>query len=320
MLLGNLRQDGWDRSKLHVEVHVNIHAISTGYVKITRNWQVGRGPDRLRLLYTLLDTHFTDWLPIYVWVIEHPEGLIVIDTGIPESANALTLRPPFMPLVQRAAPFKIESAQEEVGPQLQHLGLSAADVRWVIQTHLHQDHDGGLQYFPTAEILISRDEWNAARGFKGQLAGYLNWRWPKWLSPTLIDFEPDREGPFRGRYTLTRAGDIHLVSTPGHSRGHLSVMLDEGERVIFFAGDTAYTQGLLLADKVDGVAPDPAAEHDSHRRILKLAAQRPMVYLPSHDPELAMRLTERRACPVDPECNSDPAIPRPRTPASVPLY
>ncbi len=278
---------------------MNIHAISTGFVKITRNWQVGRGPDHLRLLYTLLDTHFTDWLPIYVWVIEHPEGLILIDTGLPEDANAFTLRPPFMPLFRRAAPFRIESAQEEVGPQLRRLGFAPEDVRWVIQTHLHQDHEGGLQYFPHAEILIGRDEWNAAQGTRGQMAGYLNWRWPEWLAPTLVDFAPDPDGIFLGRHTLTAAGDVHLVSTPGHSRGHLSVMVEEADRVVFFAGDASYSQDLLIAGKVDGVAPDPAAERDSHRRILRLAAQRPTVYLPSHDPESAARLAERRVCLLD---------------------
>ena len=287
---------------------MNVHAISTGTVKITRNWQIGRGPDSLRLLYALLDTRFTDWLPIYAWVIEHPEGLILIDTGIPQNANAFTLRPPFMPLVRRAAHFKIESVQEEVGPKLQQLGFAAKDVRWVIQTHLHQDHDGGLQYFPKAQILIGRDEWNAAQGLKGQLAGYLNWRWPGWLTPTLVDFAPDPDGIFRGRYTLTRAGDVHLVSTPGHSHGHLSVMLEESDSLIFFAGDTAYRQDLLVAGKVDGVAPDPAAERDSHRRILRLAAQRAIVYLPTHDPASATRLAERRKLDVAAQADSDKVL------------
>jgi N-acyl homoserine lactone hydrolase len=277
---------------------MNVHAISTGCVKITRNWQVGRGPGPLRLLFTLLDTRFTDWLPIYVWVVEHPEGLIVIDTGIPANANAPIIDPPFMRLVQRAAVFDIKGPDEEIGPQLRHLGFAPQDVRWVIQTHLHQDHDGGLAYFPKAEVLIARDEWEAAQGARGRQNGYLNWRWPKWLAPRLVDFGPDPEGIFRGRYTLTQAGDLHLVVTPGHSRGHLSVLLDEGERTVCFAGDASYTQALLLAGKVDGIAPDPAAERDSHQHLLRLAAQRPVVYLPSHDPDAARRLAEREAVSV----------------------
>ena len=62
---------------------MKIHAISTGKVKITQNWQVAREGDPLRLAHTLFDRRFTDWLPIFCYVIEHPEGLIVIDTGIP---------------------------------------------------------------------------------------------------------------------------------------------------------------------------------------------------------------------------------------------
>jgi hypothetical protein len=47
-----------------MEVTINVHAISTGYVKVTRNWQVGRGPDLLNILYALLDTRSTDCLLI----------------------------------------------------------------------------------------------------------------------------------------------------------------------------------------------------------------------------------------------------------------
>ncbi|MDX1638699.1 MAG: hypothetical protein R3281_12065 [Balneolaceae bacterium] len=74
-----------------------IHAIETGKVKITKNWRTGRGDAAKRLINTLFDSEFTEWLPIYVWVIEHSEGLIVIDTGIPADANKRIWFPPFMP-------------------------------------------------------------------------------------------------------------------------------------------------------------------------------------------------------------------------------
>src|SRR5262249_55806470 len=93
---------------------------------------------------------------------------------------------------------------------------------------------------------------------------------------------------------LTKAGDVVLVPTPGHTRGHLSVVIHEGDRAIFLAGDTSYTQGLLLEQAPDGVGPDEAQERDTHRRILQLAQSVPTVYLPAHDPESAQRLAERR--------------------------
>lgn len=117
-----------------------IHAITTGYVKITEKWRKGEGQGFMRLVNTIFDKNFSDWLPIYCYVIEHPEGLIVIDTGISENANDPIYFPPYMPLVQRAARFKI-SREEEIGHQMQARGLNPLDVRYVILTHLHQDHD-----------------------------------------------------------------------------------------------------------------------------------------------------------------------------------
>ena len=80
---------------------MNIHLISTGRVKITQNWRVGQGQGALRLINALRDHRFTDWLPIYVGVIEHPAGLIVIDTGILANANDPIYFPPHIRLLQR---------------------------------------------------------------------------------------------------------------------------------------------------------------------------------------------------------------------------
>jgi N-acyl homoserine lactone hydrolase len=271
---------------------MNIHAIETGKVKITKNWLVGRGDGIKRLMNTLFDSEFSEWLPIYVWVIEHPEGLIVIDTGIPADANKRVWFPPFMPLLQRAAKFNM-TPEQEVGPQLRHLGISPDDVRWVVLTHLHQDHDGGLHHFQNAEFVVSRQEWEAATGFKGRMNGYLNQRWPNWFQPRLVDFDQAPFGSFASHYSLTQAGNVHLVPTPGHSPGHLSLILVEDDHSIIFAGDASYTQDLLMARQADGIGDDPQAQQDTHTKILAYAEQNPTVYLPSHDPDSKERLENR---------------------------
>ena len=273
---------------------MKIQAISTGKVKITQNWRLAQGSGLKRLMNTLLDNEFTAWLPIYVWLIEHPEGLILIDTGIPADANKRIWFPPFMPLLQRAATFEMPP-EEEIGPQLQQSGFAPADVRWVILTHLHQDHDGGLHYFPQAEFIVSQTEWAAATGLKGRMNGYLNQRWPEWFQPTLINFEPPSYESFAGHHTLTNAGDVHLLPTPGHSPGHMSIIVEDGNVSFFFAGDASYTEELLLAEKPDGIGPEPQKQQETHQRILAYAAQKPTVYLPSHDPEAQKRLANRAA-------------------------
>jgi glyoxylase-like metal-dependent hydrolase (beta-lactamase superfamily II) len=271
---------------------MKIHPIETGKVKITRSWQVGQGDGIRRLVNTLFDSKFTEWLPIYVWLIEHPEGFILIDTGISANANDRIWFPPFMPLIQRAAKFSI-TPEQEIDQQLQKLGFSANDVRWVLLTHLHQDHDGGLHHFPQAQFLVSEQEWTAAYGFKGRLNGYLNHRWPSWFRPQLIHFEERPFGPFSSHYSVTEADDVYLVPTPGHSPGHLSVIVREGDRSFFFAGDTSYTEDLLIAGKVDGIGADPRAQQETHQRILAYAGERPTIYLPSHDPHSKARLDGR---------------------------
>ncbi len=275
---------------------MKIHLISTGQVKISQNFRVGKGKGAMRLINALSDRRFSNWLPIYCTVIEHPEGLIVIDTGIPATANDPVYFPPHIRLLQRAAPFQI-TPEQEIGAQMRARGLDPREVRWVISTHLHQDHDGGMQHFPNAEFLIGREEWAAGAGWGGRMNGYFNGRWSN-ISPRLIDFTGRAYHSFGRSEAVTQAGDIRLVPTPGHSKGHLSVVIEQGDQIIFVAGDAAYTQDLLINDVIDGVGPDPDAQHETHRRILELAARVPTIFLPSHDPEAEDRLAKRLTIPT----------------------
>lgn len=271
---------------------MKIHAFTTGTVRITQRWMQGEGPYPWRLLRTLTDPNLSEPLPIWCFVIEHPEGLIVVDTGIPLDANKPLWFPPHMRLAQRAAPFQIASRAEEIGEQLRANGFAPEQVRWVVLTHLHQDHEGGLQYFPNATFIVSQAEWRAASGFAGRMGGYLNQRWPRGFAPQQITFA-EADPVFAGRYSVTAAKDVYLVPTPGHSAGHLSVVVEDSDSAVFFAGDASYSQALLLADALDGVAPDAKAQRDTHQRILRLATQRPVVYLPSHEWAVQQRLAQR---------------------------
>jgi len=84
---------------------------------------------------------------------------------------------------------------------------------------------------------------------------------------------------------------------PGHTPDHVSVVVC-GSPSYFLAGDTSYNQKLLLAGKVDGVSPDEEASRQTIKKIVALAKERAMVYLPSHDPEGAERLRNRETMQV----------------------
>jgi glyoxylase-like metal-dependent hydrolase (beta-lactamase superfamily II) len=277
---------------------MKIHAIQTGTVAVTSAWREGVGHGRRRLLNAIRDREWTEPLPIYAFAIEHPEGVIVVDTGEDSRASAAGYFPRWHPGV-RAFREWVEP-QQEIGPQLAGLGIRPDDVRWVVLTHLHTDHAGGLHHFPANEILVSRTELDYASGLRGRLRGYVaNTRWPSWFAPTLVDLEPEPFGPFSAGLRLTKAGDVTLVPLPGHTPGQIGVLVDEGDHAVLLAGDSSYTQELMLRGVPDGVGADEAAERETHERIRAYAAAAPTVYLVAHDPDTGARLAERRV--VTPE-------------------
>jgi glyoxylase-like metal-dependent hydrolase (beta-lactamase superfamily II) len=278
---------------------VRIHAIQTGTVAVRERQRHGRGRDATRLINTLLDHDWTEPLPIHAWLIEHDEGLIVVDTGETARTGEPGYFPGWHPYFRLGVRTWVDP-EEEIGPQLQHLGFSPRDVRWVILTHLHTDHAGGLHHFPDSDILVTRTELRLASGAMGRLRGYLPNRWPQWFQPTAIDFEGEPWGPFSSSLPLTDAGDITLLPTPGHTAGHMSVAVRSDDRLVLLAGDTSYTQSLMREGIADGVTNDTATARDTLRRLQRLTQAEPTIYLPSHDPDAARRLRALEPAQTEP--------------------
>lgn len=293
---------------------MRIHAIQTGLVRVHTLQRRGRGHGVGRFINTLRDPDWTEWLPIHAWAIEHPEGVIVVDTGETARSAEPGYFPSWHPYYRYGVRFQV-TPEQEIGVQLRALGIAPTDVRWLVLTHLHTDHAGGLSHFPRSEILLSREEYRAARGTIGKLRGYLPHRWPSWFAPRELSFAPEPVGQFPESHSLTRAGDVHVVRTLGHSAGHLSVAVEESDgTLLFIAGDASYTQAAMLEGAVDGVSSLGAGEDaagETLARIQALARERRMVYLPSHDPESVARLRERAVARVEP--------PRAQSPETVPV-
>ena len=267
---------------------MKIHAIQTGSVRIKTAQVEGRGPVRMFSIFA--DRDWTDWLPTYAWLIEHREGLIVVDTG--QGTHLLEEARSLHPYARWEVAFRIEPEQE-IGPQLRALGVGARDVKQVVLTHLHMDHDGGLHHFPHSEILVPRNELRIARGVMGRIRGYLPNRWPPWFDPVPLDLAPEPAGPFLASRLLTEAGDVRAIATPGHTASHISVLVYEDDLAVLLAGDASYTQDLMLAGKVDGVSPNAATAKRTLTAIKRFVAQHPTIYLPTHDPEAGARLAAR---------------------------
>jgi glyoxylase-like metal-dependent hydrolase (beta-lactamase superfamily II) len=192
-------------------------------------------------------------LPVNVFLVRHPDGLLLFDTGQTARAAHPGYHPSWHPFL-RLARFELEPA-DEIGAQ-----LDPASVRWVVLSHLHTDHVGGVGAFPAAEVIVSRVEWERAQGLSGRLRGYLPQYWP--LSrPGLVDFTGPAVGPFPGSYDVAGDGRLLVVPTPGHTPGHVSLVVRDEDGGWFLGGD--------LAHSVDEV-PDAIAVfcRDEHLAVL----------------------------------------------------
>jgi glyoxylase-like metal-dependent hydrolase (beta-lactamase superfamily II) len=275
---------------------MKIHRIQTGRVKVKKN-QISKAKGMApKLTKVFFDKHWSDWLPIYAWLIEHEEGLFVVDTGETYKTGNDGYLPKWHPYYSMAVQFNVKP-DEEIGPQLSNMGIdSKKDIKKVIMTHLHTDHAGGMHHFPNSEFLIDRDEFHSASGLKGIMAGYLPHRWPKWLNPTLISLNNQQFGPFEKSLELTNDGSIRIVGTPGHVATHMSVIVKMEGIYYFLAGDASYTENNMIKGIPDGVGTNDSK--DTLLKIREFTKKYPTVYLPSHDQENAHRMDNQIFVPL----------------------
>jgi hypothetical protein len=101
-------------------VKVNIHAIQTGTVDIKTAHRV-RKPGGLIRVYT--DSRWTEWLPIYTWVIDHPEGIIVVDTAETSKSSDPDYYPQWHPFYRGSLRMNVRP-EDEIGSQLGRMGIA----------------------------------------------------------------------------------------------------------------------------------------------------------------------------------------------------
>jgi N-acyl homoserine lactone hydrolase len=219
-----------------------------------------RGPRRRRGVRRYLVQEWSDeTLPVHAFLLEHPQGLCLVDVG----QTAAAARPGYFPPHPffRLSRFELEPA-DEVAEQVRALGFDPADVGRVVLTHLHTDHVGGLAAFAHADVVVSETEWRHATGLAGALRGYLPTRWPRVL-PRLVRLDGPPVGPFASSHDLTGDGSLLLVPLPGHTPGQIGVL----------AGGAALLVGDAAHDALELEAAEPAiADYCRKQGILVLAA------------------------------------------------
>ncbi|MBP6385155.1 MAG: N-acyl homoserine lactonase family protein [Pseudarcicella sp.] len=269
---------------------VKIHALCTGTVAVKTNFRSKKGAGELAKLNILLDKHYTEYLPIWVWAIEHPEGLIVIDTGenaaIQDLDKYLAKESGFLRYqFKHACKFNI-APQDELNHQFEKVNLKLDDVKLVVLTHMHLDHTDGLKFFPKQEIIVGDIECKNPNN-------HMPSTFPSWFKPNKVAYLPNRIEVFNEAYPITSSEDLLYIPTPGHTIGHSSIVLKTDDFDIIFAGDSSYNQEQVLKGELAGVNADYKKTKQTYTNLLHYATQRKTIYLPTHDENAGNRLANK---------------------------
>ena len=246
-------------------------------------------------LDTLRDRQWSDWLPIHAWVIEHPDGTIVVDTGETARVNEPGYLPRWHPYYRLGVRFEI-APEDELGPQLERLGLDPAGVRTVVLTHLHHDHADGLHHLPNARVLVTAREQRAAAGLRGRLGGYLLDHRPPGLRMETLDARARPDGRVR------RGGAASPTASARWRRPATRRATSRSSSRASRRSSSPATRPI--ASTCSWTAASTASRRTTPRRREASPALRAFVQatgavcLPTHDPDAARRLAAADLLPT----------------------
>jgi glyoxylase-like metal-dependent hydrolase (beta-lactamase superfamily II) len=239
---------------------------------------------------------FEQWLPCPVFLLEHPgAGRILVDTGLP-AASAHDAKAALGALGARMYGIRADES-EPLPARLRALGIPRGGIDVVVMTHLHLDHAGSLCELDGASVVVDKREWRSAHGRRARMRGYMRSQFDLAHDIRLIDFDAPSINSFAsfGRsFDLFGDGSVMLVSTPGHSHGHMSVVVRLRDRECLIAGDAVYTRRNLEAGELPLIVAD---DHNYRRSVREIRAYKQMtpsaLVIPGHDREFFATLDER---------------------------
>ncbi len=199
-------------------------------------------------------------IPIYGYAIRHPDGLILMDTGVGEGSK----------LIEEWRP-RVHS----LDAALASLGHRPSEVVGIVVCHLHFDHCGQNPRFPDVPIYTQRAEYEAAHT-------------PDYTVPEWVDFPGARYERLDG--DAEPWPGVHILSTPGHTPGHQSLLVDTDAGGVLLTGQAVYT----LAE-YEGLEPLESAEPAYARSVESLRSLRPCRVYVSHDERVGEAAPGRRA-------------------------
>ena len=136
------------------------------------------------------------------YLIKHSQGWLLWDTGVADAIAA-------MPDGQRPADPGATHWRlpRTLAAQLEQLGVKPSEIQFVGVSHSHPDHAGNVAMFPQSTLLVQKAEYD-------------------WPGPTGPRFKPElRVTKLEGDHDVFGDGSVNVISTPGHTPGHQSLLV-----------------------------------------------------------------------------------------------
>jgi len=218
-------------------------------------------------------------VPVPFFLIRHPDGDVVVDGGnpLPVAQDAHAYWGPL------ADVFEVAMREEDhCVVQLRTAGVDPSEIRYVVQTHLHIDHTGGLGHFPEATVLVHERELAAARDPTAQ--GYL-----------AADLEHEvRWQTLNEETDLFGDGTVRTLFSPGHSAGHTSLLVTlPNAGAVLLTGDASDTRRQFDGLDHPRVLHSREEAAASLERLRALAAETQALVVPGHDADTWAQLERR---------------------------
>ena len=259
---------------------LRVHALQAGLQQLDGGAMFGVVPKTLWERKIPADARNRIPLGMRCLLIEHPDGLVLVDTGAgnKESEKFYGIYGIENSPIGGVGPTQLESA-------LGQAGFSPADVALIINSHLHFDHAGGntrrgesgepVASFPNARYVVRRGEW--------EWAHRVNER-------TSASYFPHNYDPLMAAGVLELAdADIELLPgislrrTPGHTPHHQGILLEsEGER-LFYLADLAPTTAHVPLPWIMGYDVEPLVTLESKRQLWGEAVSEGWTVMFEHD-------------------------------------
>ena len=210
-------------------------------------------------------------LPIPAYLIEHPKGTALFDTGMHPDCQ----HDPAARVGQRVKDlFRFEfSPGEEVSARLEAIDRDPARIDLIVNSHLHFDHVGGNALIPNATVVVQRPEWAAGMDPEQAAQRGFNRR----------DFDLGHKLRLvEGEHDLFGDGSVLCFPTYGHTPGHQSLRLRLPSGDIVLAGDACYFCQTLRERRLPKFVYDRAQMHASLEKLAQLEAQGARIFF-GHD-------------------------------------